>query len=203
MPITAQVPPSAAPWVSIRMPASLLPSLSRSFGHFSCTGTSCAASASASATPTASGRPSRRCGEPANFHASEKVSESPAADSQLRPARPRPALWCSATSRVGRAQLRRARHQVGVGRAGFGHHLDVDGGAAAARRWRPRSWRRSRAACAARARTPGRRRRSAARAAAWRPRPSATGSRGSCRRRRSRRRPFAAKRAAGIRNGIG
>ena len=56
-------------------------------------------SASASATPTASDRPDQSRG--ANGSASEKVSDAPALDCQLRPLRPRPRVCCSATSRQG------------------------------------------------------------------------------------------------------
>ena len=52
-----------------------------------------------------SGKPARRASGPCSFHASENVSVAPGADSQLRPARPRPAVWCAASSRVGPARV--------------------------------------------------------------------------------------------------
>jgi hypothetical protein len=56
-------------------------------------------SASAIATPTASDRPDQSAGLIGNE--SENVSEAPMLACQVRPRRPRPPVWCSATSRQG------------------------------------------------------------------------------------------------------
>ena len=84
-------------------PAAPRASSSRSLGHLmpsrggwpGCGGSS----ASARARPTASDRPDQSAG--ASGSASEKVSDAPALDSQALPCRPRPRVWCSATSRQG------------------------------------------------------------------------------------------------------
>src|SRR5204862_2221452 len=56
-------------------------------------------SASASAAPIASDKPDQSGG--VNGSASEQVSDAPTLDCQLRPQRPRPRVWSSATSRHG------------------------------------------------------------------------------------------------------
>ena len=76
-----------------------------SLGHFSCkrgawSARSSGSSASAIAQPTASDRPDQSTA--ASGKPSENVSDAPPSlDCQTRPCRPRPALWCSATSRQG------------------------------------------------------------------------------------------------------
>jgi hypothetical protein len=71
----------------------------------------------------------------ASGRASEKVSEAPSADCQARPRRPRPRVWCSATSRQGgrpgagrrragaSASARAGRRSTRVGRLGRRQHL--------------------------------------------------------------------------------
>ncbi len=101
MPITAQIAPGVADAVSISTPAILSRPSSTSLGHFRRASTSKRASVSAITVPTASGRPTKACGGNSNFQASENVSVAPGSECQLRPARPRPAVWFSATSKVG------------------------------------------------------------------------------------------------------
>ena len=60
---------------------------------------------SASATPTAIGRPDMLCSGPLKRQASENISAAPGADSQLRPARPRPAVWLPAMRSTGPASV--------------------------------------------------------------------------------------------------
>ena len=105
--------------VSIRMPPSLRPigqlgsagsvvwpmasRSSRSLGHFSPSRAGwpglAGSSASTKARPTASDIPDQSAG--ASGSASEKVSDAPTLDCQALPWRPRPWLWCSATSKQG------------------------------------------------------------------------------------------------------
>ena len=98
-PITAQMPPSGAAWVSISTPASLPPSLSTSFGHFSCT-----------CTPQRGQRLGQRDADRQRqagqlLRAAGRISR-PAKRSANRRARTAscgrrargPAVWCSATS---------------------------------------------------------------------------------------------------------
>ncbi len=100
--------------VSIRIPPSLRPrpgpsSSQRSLGHFrpmrAATLPWGGSSASASATPAASDSPPQSAG--ASGSASEKVSEAPRTERQVRPWRPRPWVCSSATSRQGRVSTAR------------------------------------------------------------------------------------------------
>ena len=107
MPITAQTPPPARPGFrsgcrpACRRPAARRSAISAGPARRS------AASASAMATPTASGRPTSCGSAPSNFQASEKVRLASGADSQLRPARPRPAVWLRGHQQQRAGQARR------------------------------------------------------------------------------------------------
>ena len=88
--------PGALGTISMRIPASLRPSPRTSLGHLSrMPAAPCPSSARARATPTARLKPPRgRAG--GKRHSREKVRLAPGAEYQLRPRRPRPAVWTSA-----------------------------------------------------------------------------------------------------------
>ena len=130
--------------VSMRTPPSLRPrpgpsSSHKSLGHFSPSrGGSSAegSSASASASPTASDSPDQSAGDSGSE--SEKVSEAPALACQSRPSRPRPRVWCSATSRQG--WVSPARRPWGDAGPGSPPSSSGAGRVAAVSRWPP-DWR--------------------------------------------------------------
>src|SRR5450830_1565479 len=51
--------------------------------------------------PTAKGKPMSSCAACGIGHAIENISILPASELQLRPARPRPAVWCTASRNTG------------------------------------------------------------------------------------------------------
>ncbi len=97
------IPITTAPaCCSARMPASLPPPASTSFGHFSRASTPAAArTAAAAATPASSGsQPLRAGGTGSGRSSTEQASAAPGTVTQPRASRPRPAVCASAASTV-------------------------------------------------------------------------------------------------------
>ena len=98
MPTTTWCTRSRSALISVKMPATFLPSTSTSFGHLSAGTTSNCTSASATATPAASVSGGTRCGASGGRSTTEKYKLDPGGECQRRPSRPRPRVCSSATT---------------------------------------------------------------------------------------------------------
>ena len=99
MPMTTKAGPPDSARRSIRMPPAFPAGVTRSFGHLSCRPRAPqAASARNVQTPIASDSDDSSRGNGSKLAPTDRQRLPPSDASQLRPRRPRPALWCSASS---------------------------------------------------------------------------------------------------------
>ena len=102
MPTTTCTGPPASARISMRMPPSLPARVTRSLGHLRPTSvTPSSRSAFDGAQPTTRLSADRSAGMSAYCHASERQMAPPGGATQPRPRRPRPPVWCSASTTAG------------------------------------------------------------------------------------------------------
>ena len=104
-PTASQLSRSAAPELSSRMPATLPPESNTSFGHFSesCASGTLSANATQSAFDAVKVRNAASAGVASGCQISV-AAKLPGGFRQVRPLRPRAAVWCRATIQVGRSR---------------------------------------------------------------------------------------------------
>ena len=117
MPTTTCTGPPASARISMRMPPSLPRAVTRSLGHLRRTPlTPSSFSASTAARPTTRLSAERSAGMSGYCQASDRQMAPPGGAIQPRPRRPRPPVWCSASTTAAMPAARRQRlEQARVG----------------------------------------------------------------------------------------